>query len=313
LPEAGRRLVVEHLRSLGVNVNHPDHVSWKTDSPTTHDPQADAAIRAKHETDEPLVAFIPKSTPREVFAGDQVSGPERTPGPADPHRPAAGATFYEPKPGDPGYEPSRPGGDGGSGHDGSGPGGPGGGGAGAQQKQLPAGEGVVTSDNDTRSVKAAARGKGEVQSRYEVLSKSPDPNLRAQALMADRFAREGHQVHVNADDTKGDLRIDGVAADVKRLNQARSINSAVKSGIGQAPQIIIDATHLRLTQDDAALLLRNMEADVAKNPDHYKGHEEIETIYFVLSDTDMRIFHWHGAAPIAGPDPANPTIRSASD
>ena len=130
LPEAGRRLVVEHLRSLGVNVNHPDHVSWKADSPTTHDPQADAAIRAKHETDEPLVAFIPKSTPREVFAGDQVSGPERTPGPADPHRPAAGASYYEPKPGDPGYEPSRPGGGdgtGGSGHDGSGPGGPGGG------------------------------------------------------------------------------------------------------------------------------------------------------------------------------------------
>jgi hypothetical protein len=123
LPEAGRRLVVEHLRSLGVNVNHPDHVSWKTDSPETHDPKADEAIRAKHAAEEPLVAFVPKSAPREVFAGETVTGPRRTPGQGDPHRPATGASFYEPKPGDPGYEQasSGDGGDhGGSGRTGSG-------------------------------------------------------------------------------------------------------------------------------------------------------------------------------------------------
>jgi hypothetical protein len=107
LPEAGRRAVVEQLRSMGVNVEHYDHVNWKKDSPGTYDPTADAKIRAQHQTTEPLVAFVPKSTPREVYAGEPVTGQDRKPGPDDHYLPAAKATFYEPGPDAPGT--GRPG------------------------------------------------------------------------------------------------------------------------------------------------------------------------------------------------------------
>jgi hypothetical protein len=91
-----RRGVITTLRSMGINVEHGDHTSWQADSPQTYDAGADAAIRAQHETSEPLVAFVPKSQPREVMAGDAVTGPPRTEGPGDRHLPAGKAQVVDP-------------------------------------------------------------------------------------------------------------------------------------------------------------------------------------------------------------------------
>ncbi|MEV6488351.1 hypothetical protein AB0M20_06920 [Actinoplanes sp. NPDC051633] len=91
-----RRGVINQLRSMGINVEHGDHTSWKKDSPDSHDPKADSGIRQKHETSEPLVAFLPKSQPREVMAGDAVAGPARTEGPGDRHLPAEDGRVVDP-------------------------------------------------------------------------------------------------------------------------------------------------------------------------------------------------------------------------
>lgn len=93
-----RRGVINQLRSMGINVEHGDHSSWAADSPGTYDAKADAGIRGRHETSEPLVAFVPKSQPREVMAGDAVNGPERVEGPGDRHLSAVEGTALDQMP-----------------------------------------------------------------------------------------------------------------------------------------------------------------------------------------------------------------------
>jgi hypothetical protein len=96
-----RRSIVTRLRSMGINVEHPDLVSWRVDDPKSHNPKMDADIQNRHATTEPLVAFVPKSQPREVMAGDLVTGPERTNRPGDRHLPAKSARATD-EPGGPG-------------------------------------------------------------------------------------------------------------------------------------------------------------------------------------------------------------------
>ncbi|WP_433381888.1 hypothetical protein ACQPZX_17920 [Actinoplanes sp. CA-142083] len=100
-----RRALINQMRSMGINVEHPDHVSWKADSPQTHDTAADQKIRKQHETEEPLVAFVPKSQPRQVMANDAVTGPPRTEGPGDRFMPAKSGQVTEPGPAGPDREP----------------------------------------------------------------------------------------------------------------------------------------------------------------------------------------------------------------
>ncbi|GIF25430.1 hypothetical protein BJ973_003707 [Actinoplanes tereljensis] len=102
-----RRGIINQLRSMGINVEHGDHAGWKHDSPQTHDPAADAKIREQHETTEPLVAFVPKSQPRHVMAGDPVTGPARTEGVGDRFLPAATGTVIEPGPAGPERRPGE--------------------------------------------------------------------------------------------------------------------------------------------------------------------------------------------------------------
>ncbi|MBV9582881.1 MAG: hypothetical protein JO057_30215 [Chloroflexi bacterium] len=98
LTDAQRALASNMLRSMGINVEHGYHTAWQQDSPGTYSPEADAKIRNQHTDREPLVAFVPKSPPREVFADTEVHGPERTPGVHDRHRPLKGATEVAPGP-----------------------------------------------------------------------------------------------------------------------------------------------------------------------------------------------------------------------
>ena len=98
LSEPERALATTMLRSMGINVEHGFHMAWEMDSPQTYSAEADAKIQEQHTEREPLIAFVPKSQPREVFANDQVLGPERTPGSSDPHRPLKGAKFVESTP-----------------------------------------------------------------------------------------------------------------------------------------------------------------------------------------------------------------------
>ncbi|MFI5896240.1 hypothetical protein ACIA5D_39685 [Actinoplanes sp. NPDC051513] len=106
-----RRALINQMRSMGINVEHPDHVSWPVDSPQTHDTAADQKIRKQHETEEPLVAFVPRSQPRQVMANDVVTGPPRTEGPGDRFMPAKSGQVTEPGPVGPGNtgESRRPG------------------------------------------------------------------------------------------------------------------------------------------------------------------------------------------------------------
>ena len=83
-----RRGVINQLRSMGVHVEHGDHVSWPVDSPGTFDEGAYDKIYRQHATSEPLVAFVPKAQPREVMAGDVVTAPARTEGRGDRFLPA---------------------------------------------------------------------------------------------------------------------------------------------------------------------------------------------------------------------------------
>ncbi|MBV9601048.1 MAG: hypothetical protein JOZ87_29900, partial [Chloroflexi bacterium] len=96
LTDAQRALATNLLRSMGINVEHGYHTAWQQDSPGTYSAEADARIREQHTADEPLVAFVPKSAPREVFADTDVHGPERKPGVRDPHRPLKNAAEVEP-------------------------------------------------------------------------------------------------------------------------------------------------------------------------------------------------------------------------
>lgn len=100
-----RRALVNQLRSMGINVEHPDHVSWPADSPKTFDEKAYQKIVDQHTTDEALVAFVPKSQPRHVMAGDVVTGPPRTEGVGDRFLPASSGHATEPGP----AGPTRPG------------------------------------------------------------------------------------------------------------------------------------------------------------------------------------------------------------
>jgi hypothetical protein len=97
LTDAERELATRSLRSMGINVEHGYHTAWPLDSPGTYTPEGYGKIRDQHSAGgEPLVAFVPKSAPREAFAETEVRGPERKPGPHDPHRPLKGATASEP-------------------------------------------------------------------------------------------------------------------------------------------------------------------------------------------------------------------------
>jgi hypothetical protein len=98
LTDAERTLATAMLRSMGINVEHGYHMAWQQDSPQTYSHEADAKIQQQHTDGEPLVAFVPKSQPREVFADDEVHGPERTPGEMDPFRPLKGAKFVDSPP-----------------------------------------------------------------------------------------------------------------------------------------------------------------------------------------------------------------------
>jgi hypothetical protein len=104
-----RKLITSQLRSLGINVEHGFHTAWAEDSPQTHDPAADERIRAEHRDRTPLIAFVPKSSPREVWAGDLVTSPRRTEGPGDRYLPLESASgrdpTTEPGPGEPGAGP----------------------------------------------------------------------------------------------------------------------------------------------------------------------------------------------------------------
>lgn len=92
LTDAQRMAVVKQLQMMGINVLHPDHVNWKKDSPETHDPEQDQSIRDKHATKEPLLAFVPRLGHVEVFAGEVVTGPDRTEGAKDRFMPAESVT-----------------------------------------------------------------------------------------------------------------------------------------------------------------------------------------------------------------------------
>ncbi|WP_182377958.1 hypothetical protein [Nocardioides sp. WS12] len=92
LTDAQRMAVVKQLQTMGINVLHPDHVNWKKDSPETHDPEQDQRIRDKHATEEPLLAFVPRLGHVEVFAGEVVTGPDRTEGTKDRFMPAESVT-----------------------------------------------------------------------------------------------------------------------------------------------------------------------------------------------------------------------------
>ena len=101
LTDAERTLATNLLRSMGISVEHGFHVAWAQDSPGTYSAAADARIRAQHGPGgEPLVAFVPKSSPREVYADTELRGPKRTPGPKDPFQPLKGARVVEPGPHD---------------------------------------------------------------------------------------------------------------------------------------------------------------------------------------------------------------------
>jgi hypothetical protein len=97
LTDHERAAITTELRSMGIDVEHGFHMAWKKDSPGTHVPAADAAIVAQHMTDTPLVAFVPISPPREVWADTIVHGPPRKEGVGDRFMPLKGAKVTDPK------------------------------------------------------------------------------------------------------------------------------------------------------------------------------------------------------------------------
>lgn len=107
--------IVNELRFMGVNVEHGAHEWWRAQNAESFDPKVDADIRAQHLNKDPLVAFVPLTSPQGVWADTPVTGPTRTEGSGDRHQPLANATEGAP---------------GGAGTDGPGTGGPDPGGAG---------------------------------------------------------------------------------------------------------------------------------------------------------------------------------------
>jgi hypothetical protein len=104
-----RAAATKAMRSMGIDVEHGFHTAWAEDSPETYAAGADEKIRAEHTDRTPLVAFVPLTPPRLVWANDVVVGPQRTEGPGDRHMPLKGARVVgghdEPPPNAPGTGP----------------------------------------------------------------------------------------------------------------------------------------------------------------------------------------------------------------
>jgi hypothetical protein len=136
---------------------------------------------------------------------------------------------------------------------------------------------------------------GAVKSVYEVKQASADPDIRAEVRMGEHLDADGHQVHFNADDRYGDLTVDGVPTDVKHLRKKGgvSIKSAIDSAKKQAPQVAIDGTDVGLTEEEAVAGLKDFEA-VAAEPDRREKYRSIETVYILLSDGKVYVYHRTG-------------------
>jgi hypothetical protein len=156
----------------------------------------------------------------------------------------------------------------------------------------------IESDIDLKSAKWAKRRGTKAQTVYEVKKASGVASDQAEVRMGELFAKDGHTVRFNADDAAGDLTVDGVRADVKLLTQKKSILSAVERGAGQAPNVIIDGTIVKITSGDTASLIEAFEAEAAKHPGKFRN---IEKIYMAEGDGTIYIYHRKGAAPLKSP------------
>jgi predicted NUDIX family NTP pyrophosphohydrolase len=179
--------------------------------------------------------------------------------------------------------------------------------------------GQITSDLDRSSLKTFKKGGAKAKTVYEVKKASAVASEQAEARMGEVFQRDGYDVHFNADDRHGDLTIKpagagedvGRRADVKLLTQTRSINSPVLQAVGQAPDVIIDGTVVRLTRADTERMVADLEQRIAQHPERYKG---IETIYIVEGSAEHPTIYIHHrtGAPLRVPDPTHPTLRGAA-
>ncbi len=74
-----RTFIQQRLQSMGIGVEHGAHAWWEQQSPETFDPGSDARIRQQHQSQEQLLAFVPKGKPQGVWADSTVIGPKRDP------------------------------------------------------------------------------------------------------------------------------------------------------------------------------------------------------------------------------------------
>ena len=156
------------------------------------------------------------------------------------------------------------------------------------QRRLNKQEKTITSDVDSRSAKVARRDSTQPKTVYEIKKMSKDPSDQAEVRVAERFAEDGHDVHFNDDDRHGDLKVDGVATDVKHLEKTNSIVSAVQRGLKQGEQVILDGTTVKLTPEDTYAEIRELEAEIAKHPGKFRN---LKTIFIVEGDGTIYIYH----------------------
>ena len=116
--------------------------------------------------------------------------------------------------------------------------------------------------------------------------------------MAEYFAAEGRKVHVNGNDSQGDVLIDGARADIKLINVPDSI-SGITRGAKQAPIAILDGTQIAFTHDQARAMIANFEIQRAKHPGKFTN---LEQIWIVEGDRTLFIYHVQGAALRQGVD-----------
>lgn len=163
---------------------------------------------------------------------------------------------------------------------------------GSTQKLLGSTSRVITSDVDPRSVKLAQRTKIKLQTVYEVKKTSSDPDIQAEVRMGEHLADGGHHVHFNANDSRGDLMVDGMHTDVKHLRKNNSIRSAISRARKQAEQVVIDGTTVGISHADAVAGIKDFEAQAEKHPGSYRG---IKTVYVVEGDGHVYIYTRSGA------------------
>ncbi len=150
---------------------------------------------------------------------------------------------------------------------------------------------LTSDDAPVKVARRASKGDDQPKTVYEVKKLSSDPDTQSEVRMAEHLADDGHEVHFNANDTRGDLTVDGVGTDVKHLSKPGGVASAITRGTKQGEQVALDGTTIKLTEKDAEAGIAAFRQEIAKRPNKLGT---LKRVYVLLGDGKVMVHHFDG-------------------